>query len=39
MTKLNSRIDTEISNVKAVFETNKADNIKYFAGKFCLDHC
>lgn len=30
--KLDSRIDTEISNMKAIFEAFKADSIKYLAG-------
>jgi len=32
--QIGSRIDTEISNVKAILEQFKAETIKYIAGDF-----
>ena len=34
--KLDSRIDTEISNVKAILEAFKADTVRYIAGNIFL---
>jgi hypothetical protein len=31
--KLESRVDTEVANLKALFERYKVDSIKYMAGK------
>jgi hypothetical protein len=31
--KLESRVDTEVANLQALFERYKADSIKYMAGK------
>jgi len=39
--KLESRVDTEVANLKTIFESYKADSIKFFAGTLlsCLAVC